>query len=401
MIKQLMPEVRLLDPNDEPGEILPDVGEIEYMDDSADVGTCTFKYPMKGLRADQVKSGARCCLLLDGEEIPNGKFRLEESSANHATDTDGFRSWVARTDIVDLEGRLLVNTGLQYVDLDSPTGSGWAYEPFVDVPYNPDNNPSLPGQIMSNVINRSNFRRSEENRLRMSFTSSKDSAGKTWAGGWGGSIRNGESALEVARRMSREGIAEARMEHGVLALYDMAAEDNVTTRAEFAVGRNLFDGPRDSSITDLVTALFVKSTGQPDPLPDGWLPPWGWHWIPEMVQKWGLIEGYLETDTFTESYIRRDAENHLRSLAREKSQVTFGFSPDAEDGTIPYQDFGLGDWVLVDIDGNPDAQKVKVITLSWDTDRVLKAGLTCNDRFYENDMARFRRGPEVMKKNGR
>lgn len=251
-----------------------------------------------------------------------------------------------------------------------------------------------PGFVLRSLIGSMNGRVASGDKIRMgSFDSLVDSSGKNWVSWWSGDVTNGMNLLEVAREMANDGVAEARFMWDKVELFDLAAEANPVTVAEFAVGKNMLDGPTQNSVSGLVTAVLV--TSQP-PTPEGAETEpdslCGWVWSPPMVAKWGVIEGYKNAESLsTYAGLRQHGENYLREQARLKSQDTFGFEPRVEDGTIPYRQINLGDWVSVDTDGVPEAKKIKVITLSWDENRNLKAGLTCNDRFYEYDMARYKR----------
>ena len=63
---------------------MPDAKELEFSPVFSDVGIVKFKYPKSGVNAQYIADGNEFCILLDGVEVTDSRFELEESNIDEA-----------------------------------------------------------------------------------------------------------------------------------------------------------------------------------------------------------------------------------------------------------------------------------------------------------------------------
>jgi cell wall-associated NlpC family hydrolase len=96
------PEIRAVKDDGDLGPILASARNISYLDSDADVGSVSFEYPADGINNDQLYILRECALIVDGKELKNGRFRVDESSGNTVSDDGNVETWSGLT----LLGRL-------------------------------------------------------------------------------------------------------------------------------------------------------------------------------------------------------------------------------------------------------------------------------------------------------
>ncbi len=103
-------ELRVARPDGSLGEILPDWTTIEYLDSATDVGTLSFAYRIGGVREELIYPRAELAVIVDGQEIPNSRCVIDETSGNTVTDDPAAVAWAGQTEIGRLVGSIIVPT---------------------------------------------------------------------------------------------------------------------------------------------------------------------------------------------------------------------------------------------------------------------------------------------------
>lgn len=98
-------EIRRVTSKNKLGVILRDATSISYLDDGRDIGTVTFNYPEISSTRRYIQDGQEYALCVDGKELPNGRFILDETTGNELNEdfeTDAGVTWGGQTIIAML-----------------------------------------------------------------------------------------------------------------------------------------------------------------------------------------------------------------------------------------------------------------------------------------------------------
>lgn len=101
-------EIRKVSGSNNPKEILPNWTDLEYLDDSTDVGTVVFTYPKELKGYELIEDGGEYALFVDGQELPNGRFILDETDGNEVDDTGPKYKWSGQTTLSVFEEAIVL-----------------------------------------------------------------------------------------------------------------------------------------------------------------------------------------------------------------------------------------------------------------------------------------------------
>jgi hypothetical protein len=413
-------EVRLVDENGEYGDVLPDWTALSYQDDADDVGAVTLTYPLGGLHAKKILPFQEMALFLDGRELPNGRFRLDQNEGDPISDGAGSLQWAGQT----LMGRLATamiapdivkkkeggkeaadeersNRDTRETSRDSERerrsddvhleddGDRTAVRTAADdrakdkeqkddedqkkrnPPQGHKFEKATPGEVVLRLA-RSAKRRGAIPEIRFGFTATHDSDGNKWRKEDDITRRFdvGSSLLDVVKWLAEADKAEARMETRTLNLYRRyTGRDRTGRGVMLAYGKNLGDGPRQADGRGLVNAVFaVSDTGLH-----------GWVADKDLVDRDGRIEGLLSVKGVKHWEDLRDlAKKHIGKFGQIREQRTYAVKPGL--GADPYLDYQVGDWLLLLEGSEPERVRVQAVTVEFTTSGLSSASVTLRDK---------------------
>lgn len=230
-----------------------------------------------------------------------------------------------------------------------------------------------PGDMIKKLLDEHQARRGDGvPLLRDSWTATNDSDGHVWAKRKTWYIDLGDDVLTTLQGQVDSGHCDWRTQGRGLRIYNPNTHwADRSSVVQLRVGKEISSAPVEETLEDLVTHIFVKgekkvkATVQNEDGPT----PWG-HW--EGV----ITEGGL--DTVSEA---QDAANkQLEETSRVRGQYTYTLAL-ADTSLQPMADYQPGDWVMATTPNGDEVVRVQQITMSRDSDGVLKADVILNDRF--------------------
>lgn len=96
------PEVRVINRDGTLGHPIPVKVNLNYLDDGSDVGVVSFEHPRGGKHTGLLDYGVECAIFVNGHELRNSRFILDELASKEITESRATRTWAGWT----LLGRL-------------------------------------------------------------------------------------------------------------------------------------------------------------------------------------------------------------------------------------------------------------------------------------------------------
>lgn len=366
--------LRYVEPDGTLGDFMTDLQSLEFGDDYSDVGSVTFTYPSQGVHSELITHQAEFAIMVNSNEIFNGRFRVEQWNDQTVTDDPVVKTYSGRT-------------LLGLFDSVSMHPPGWA----VDNPAQPalpyTHTDRTPGFIMQDLILKAqNDRGALAWLAALNFGGRFDSNYAVWNFDdidvtWD----LGMSYLKVLEWLRDKGYAEYKMFGRELRLYNrnygidrFAQEDPVI----LTLGTHITEAPSQQSSQDLCTRVIVK--GDEDYytiVVDG-----------EAEAKWGVFERVTSVSgVIKEANLAVAGKYFLERFKQERSSVQYGLN--MESGIDPFFDFQVGDWIGVDYQSivtaefGPARLRIRKLALSLADGQPLQAALVVNDWFDEKDIS--------------
>lgn len=419
----MIPEIRAVNRDGVPGEILPDWKTLNYLDPDNETGQVTVEYPTTGRRYDLITPRREFALFVDGVELPNGRFQLQETDGNWIADGTPVVRWTGPTLMDRFDEGLVVPRHDPHAEEDVLTRAERRYKAKVDNyearmrRYNrrlkewrrhgehgdkpkepkrgykvdnklekgldgapPPNAPvfknDTPGQVIRYLFFLAKDRGALD-EISVGFTPDRDSAGKKWDTRITQRWDVGTSIYEVMRWMVENRKAEFRMRGRRLNAYNPGTGvDRNNPHVLLARGKNLMDGPVQASGKDMATSVLCLSDAGVH----------GWVRDRDLVRDSGRIEAKIQAQGIRKwDELESQGEAYLRFNGHPRYSYTYGIVPGH--GADPYVNYQTGDWIYV-LDGEATTRRrVRQIGLSWDENRDAKIAVTVNDLLTERELS--------------
>lgn len=337
---------------------MPDVIGLELSPIFSDVGVVKFKYPKDGVNAQYVTGGSEFAVTLDGVEIPDVRFVLEEDGIDEAAE-DG---------MYECQGRTMLQ-GTEYAVVHPPNWPSYT-EPKTTY----DN--ATPGAIMRAQYLAAQARGAMVGYTFTTWNASTDSNGQAWTKSVSIQYDPGVSLLSVLRNLVDQKAVEVRMIGRDIRLYnpDTLGVDLTTTHPDWILrnGRDTKDSPRKTSRKDLATVILVQGEA-------GYLVERS---DSGAIATYGYRETFLNQSGITDSgTLNALGDATLGQIKQPRVEKTHGLIF-AEQGTPkPLTNFNIGDWIYSDTTGTVVRYRIKQWTMKQEDNETLSGSVILNDMF--------------------
>jgi hypothetical protein len=357
------PILRLVDTQNRPSTVLDGWTRLEIGGGDGAPLTLLLDYdtshPTYALLTDQVE----VALLIGGQEIPDGRFVLDEMTDDEVTDGET-GTWKGSSSLYAL-----------------------AYARVY-----PENYPNLevPGVRLNNVTPGYAMRRLVEAAqargwwpdLTLGFTDSIDSAGVAWPTNVTETLDMGQTYLDVLTRWTDRQLVAARVTGGtVLQLYsygqhgaDLTGPDGV----HLLRGYDLTEGPKAQSWRDTVSAMLAVTDAGGVPaieVTDA-----------TAISRYGRREGFLsQSQVETVAALQEIATGTMALTARSRDSFTYGLTCSGR--ALPFIDYDRGDVVEIRPRGEKRQMRVRQLTTAWDADGAATGSVAFGSRYRDPEEA--------------
>jgi hypothetical protein len=346
--------------------ILPDAQKIDVSPVLNDYGTVAFDYPKNGLNWSLLKGKDEfeIAVYINGVKRPELGAIVKDISGDD----------VAEASIFSYSGNML----LTLLDEGRVYPNGW---PTYD---HASPNHVLPnytaGMYMGRFIDLVQQRGALQGITWNSFSPSLDSNGQPWTKQISLEIKPGPTVADILRSLYSNGICEFRMVGHDLRLYNPGTLSVDRTLQSppltFRKGRDLRDSPRKVSSREVATVFL--GAGKED----------SGTYAEEVnataVASRRRIEGYASNGNITDSgTMHAYLQLQLQASSDAKMEKTSGLEFVEPDSPRPLEDFDVGDWAYIDVDGIMERYRIKQWVLSKASDGSVSGSVTMNDMFAE------------------
>jgi hypothetical protein len=312
--QDLIPELRKVTPSGDLGEILPDWTTLSHQGTDSELGVVAFTYPEDGANLDLVTDRAEFTIVVNGVELPNGRFYYEETSGNELSEDDSdIRTFSGSSIGVDLDRCILMPDKDPFAKQDVLTkeelerykeiAKAWAKkqreqnredmeedrkqgdDPVQDLSdrgdankdgkvnwrdYNPseewenklDGAPppvpplwkdSTPGEMLLDAVVDAH-RRGLLKKYRVDFTETHDSAGRKWDNTVTHRFDIGTTALGMCQWFHDRHYAQLRMDKWTIQLFNLSSGRDLSDSIVLSEALNIEDSPIGRSIKGRINA---------------------------------------------------------------------------------------------------------------------------------------------------
>lgn len=337
---------------------MPDAKGLELSPIFSDVGIVKFSYPKSGVNSQYIVDGNEFAVYMDGSEIPDSRFILEETGIDEA---DEAPEW----------------------DLQSTTMLGQfafalVYPPAWPVlnPQTTDYTNAKPGLILKDLISKAQTRGCLSGFSTSTFTNTTDSNGAAWTKQVTISYDPGVSILSVIQNLVEQGAIEVKMVGKSLQVYNPGTlgTDLSATQPQMIlrVGRDMKDSPRKTSRKELGTVILMQGeSGYFQERTDS-----------AAVTAYGRREIYASQSGITDSgTLAAYGDAVLGTRKQPRVEKTHGLVFAEQGVPKPFTNFNVGDWINSDTNGTIERYRIKQWTLKVEDDGSVSGSVVLNDLF--------------------
>lgn len=324
----------------------------------SDVGVVKFNYPKQSATASLIAPGNEFAITIDGTEVPDLRFILEETGIDEAAE-DGQWDCQARTILSWFEN------GIVY-----PPNWPTATPPFASYTN------ATAGKIIKDFWTAAQARGALTNLTTSTFNNIFDSVPAGWSKQVTLNYDAGVTILSVIQNLVQQNACEVKMVGRDLKMYNPNAMgvDLTVTHPEWVLrlGREAKDSPRKTSTAELATALLVKGAGDVfrERTDAGAIATYG------RRETYATQDGISDTGTL-DAY----GDAVLGTRKQPKVEKTIGLVFGEQGGPEPFVNFNVGDWIYIDTTGTLERMRIKQWTLKQEEDGTLSGSVTLNDLF--------------------
>lgn len=332
-------------------EVGGDLGE--HLVISVDYQTDHPTYPLLG-------DGATVAVLVNGEEIPDGRFLIDE-----LTDEE-----VIPTDVVPRAGNSLLfqlNYALVYpeswtlgVGNVTTPGHGFANQ--------------TPGQALRELLELAQGR-GWWPELEWDFTDGFDSSGAAWQPNVSEFIDQGTTLLDVVTKWKTRKLAVARMNGGTLQLftYDTSGPD-LSLDVQLFRDVDLTEGPVQRSSRNTVSVILGVTDAQEGP---------GFgveRTNNPTLSRYGRREGFVSQSQVPDvGTLTSIVDGTLALKARQREAFTYGLTC-SHPQRLPFVHYDRGAQVTLRVAGEDRVMRVRQLSVAWDKNGAATGSAAFGDR---------------------
>jgi hypothetical protein len=360
-------QFRLVNPSTGAADtILPDAQEWSVSPIFSDVGAATLKYPKTGQGAASVVEDAEIALFLDGVELTDCRFIIEDTDENEVGEG---------TTTIDAVGRTMLKFFEEAIVYPK-------YWPTIDDthPVEHDFTAATAGTIMSTLIQRAQTRGGLVGITYGTFSATLDSNGVAWTKSWNIQYSPGVTYLQVLQNLVDAGLCEIRMVGRDLRMYNPGTLGEDTTVLANPVilrrGKEITEAPKKTTSRELTNVqLIAGESGNYQEVTDAGS-------IASRRRRESYQSQANVSDTGT---LRAVAQVHIDLKKQPRVEKTHALAYSA--GTVlPLRDFALGDWVFSDVGNGLQKYRVRQTVLSGNSDGSVSSSVTLNDIIAEREV---------------
>jgi hypothetical protein len=344
------------------GRYLPGWATLEFGGDLGQQLVISLTVPTDGPLVDLVDDGAIVAVTLNGVEVPDGRFLIDETEDEE----------VVTQDVVTRQGNSLL-FGLDYAIVypaSDPTagvntttpGTGFASQ--------------TPGNALRVLLEAAQARGWWPG-LDWDFTDSTDSGGNAWSANVNEFYDMGTSLLDVVAKWTTRQIAVARMTGETLQLfrYDASGPDKSASIHLFR-DVDLTEGPVRRSSRNTVSAMLVTTDGQGSTAGFGVT-----RTDAPALSKYGRREGFVSQSGVTDATILQSVGDGTLALkARQREAFTYGLTA-ATPGRLPFVDLDRGTQVTLRVRADEHrVMRVRQLSMRWEQDGSCSGAAAFGDR---------------------
>lgn len=353
--------------------ILPDHESWEASPVFCDVGAVRVNYPQSGKSATSVAENAELALFLDGVELPDCRFIIEDTNGNEVSEAG--------------KGRLIEATGRTMLAAFEDAVVYPKSWPTVDDthPAEHDFTTATAGTIMSTLIQRAQTRGALTGITYASFAAATDSTGAAWTKAWSIAYSPGVTYLQVLQNLVDAGMCEIRMVGRDLRMYNPGTLGTDKTVIANPVilrrGKEITEAPKRSTARELRNAqLIAGANGNYQEVTDG-----------TSIGTYGRRESYQSQQNVADSGTLlsiAQIDLDLKKQPRVEKTHAIAYGPNT---VLPLRDFALGDWVYSDTGTGLTRYRVRQVVLSGAADGTVSSSVVLNDIIAEREVEMARK----------
>lgn len=348
------------------GRYLPGWSSLEIGGDLGEQLVISLAWPTDSPFVDDVGELAEIAVLLDGEEIPDGRFLIDELQDEEVIDSD----------VVTRNGNSLLyqlSYAIVYPESGPVTGTntttpGWGFSA------------QTPGQALRELLEAAQTR-GWWTDLVWDFGDGVDSGGAAWDPDIDDFYDQGTTLLDIVVKWKTRKVAVAKMVGGTLQLfrYDNAGPD-LTATVMLLRDVDLTEGPVSRSSRNTVSTMLVVTDGITDDAGFGVT-----RTDAPALSKYGRREGFVSQSQVPDpSILQAIGDGTLALKARQREAYTYGLTCSTA-GRQPFVDYDRGAEVTLRVKGETRVMRVRQLSVAWAADGSCTGSAAFGDRRMESD----------------
>jgi hypothetical protein len=354
------PVLRLVDEAGNLGQVLPGWTSLAVGGDLGEQMVLSLSYATDDPTYPLLDDLAQVAVTVGGEEIPDGRFVIDELTEEDVLDRD----------VLGRVGNSIL-FGLNYARVypeswtlgpGNVSTPGWG---FAD---------QTPGQALRELLEAAQLRGWWPD-LEWDFTDGTDSSGAAWAPSITEFIDQGTTLLEVVVKWKKRKLAVARMNGSTLQLfaYDTSGVDR-SLDVQLFRDVDLSEGPVQRTSRNTVSVMLGVTDAA-----DG--PGFGVERTDApALSKYGRREGFVSQSQVADaSTLQSIVDGTLALKARQREAFTYGLTC-AHPQRLPFVHWDRGDLVQLRVAGQDRVMRVRQLTVEWDKNGSAVGSAAFGDR---------------------
>ena len=370
----MVAEIRVIDENDNWGEVLPDWAELSFSQDLLTNGVLSFQYPTAGRNAQYLTHGRQLALLLDDFEPINGRFTYFEDSGSNVPGVGGVKIFACKSNSARAANLLLAPA----------VGSVAADENmFAYVNKTPGD---LITAALANTMSRAQAFGTPSSVVNWLthpvpvLSSTQDSSGFPWPTTYDVTFPPGRtSLLSILEWLRDNGFAEYYMDKKTLRVLHPSRNGSDLSGGNDPVviqtGKDLTEATVQSSSENLVNSVLVMGENN------------SCAWVQDAasIAKYGYREAVLEISNASQQSTLLAAGNAALSIAKNP-RYAYTYAVGAKylsDTSLkrPFVDYRVGDKVMIFDGPTPRVERIRLLSATWPNASSGSVQISVNDFF--------------------
>lgn len=359
------PVLRLVNEDGSYGRVLPGWTAVSVGGDLGEQMVLSLSYLTDHPTYPLLEDGATVAVLVDGEEIPDGRFILDELMDEEVLEQDvvprGGNSTLFRLDYALVYPE---SWTLGAGNVTTP-GHGFANQ--------------TPGQALRELLELAQARGWWPD-LTWDFTDGTDSSGAAWLPSVSEFVDQGTTLLDLVVKWKTRKLAVARISGGVLQLftYDTCGLDRSLDIHLFR-DVDLSEGPVQRTSRNAVSVILGVTDAQ-----DG--PGFGVERTDNpALSRYGRREGFMSQSQVPDSStLISIVDGTLALKARQREAFTYGLRC-THPARLPFKHWDRGDLVTLRVAGQDRVMRARQLTVEWDKNGQASGSVAFGDRKMDVD----------------